>query len=203
MASYSDSFTYSDGQLSTVSSGVWVNRNASIDVVSGQYYENSGSVSNGWSEVNTTTADFTDDHEAQIVASTLNTFDALGPVVRSSASGCYCISVDGTAGSTRRVCRMDGTTKVVVGSVNITPVNGDTLKLRVVGSTITAYVNGSLVDTITDSTYTTGQPGIFYNRGGTGLSRGDTFSASDITSGPSIIRPATIIKSQRATMSGS
>lgn len=185
MATYSDSFTYSDGVLDTVSSSAWTARSGSMDVISNQFREGSG-VSNSYSEVSTGTANFADDHEAEVTVHALGTADFVGPAVRVSASGCYCIRADGANSTGRRIHRMDGTTRTQIGTVNIVPTNGDTLKLRAVGSTITAYVNGSQVDSVTDSTYTTGQPGIYYDRQNAGVSRGDNFSAADIASGLTI-----------------
>ncbi len=40
---------------------------------------------------------------------------------------------------------------------------GDTVKATIVGNVITAYLNGVVVGTATDSTYTTGNPGIGFN----------------------------------------
>ena len=185
MATYSDSFTYSDGALATVSSSKWTARNNSIDVVSNQFNDGAGT-SNSYSEVATTEVDFADDHEAEITVHALGSADYVGPAVRVSASGCYAVRCDGVNAAGRVVVRMDGTTLTNVGTVRVIPVNGDTVKLRAVGSTITVYVNGSLVDTVTDATFTTGQPGIYYHRGNTGVSRGDNFSATDITSGLTI-----------------
>jgi len=61
--------------------------------------------------------------------------------------------------------------------------DGDTVKATIVGSTITAYINGKAVAQGTDSTYKTGSPGIgFYLHGATGVN-GDfgftTFAAVD------------------------
>jgi hypothetical protein len=48
--------------------------------------------------------------------------------------------------------------------------NGDKVKATIVGSTITAYVNGVQVARGDDSTFTTGSPGIgFFHRGGTAV----------------------------------
>jgi hypothetical protein len=40
---------------------------------------------------------------------------------------------------------------------------GDTVKATIVGNVITAYINGVAVGTATDSTYTTGNPGMGFN----------------------------------------
>ena len=64
--------------------------------------------------------------------------------------------------------------------------NGDVAKATISGSTIGVYVNGTLRATITDSTYTTGTPGIGYNYG-CGRTYAnfawENFSASDGQSG--------------------
>jgi hypothetical protein len=49
--------------------------------------------------------------------------------------------------------------------------DGDVIKATIVGSTITGYLNGTQVFQVTDTVYTTGQPGMgsgFYLGGGTG-----------------------------------
>ena len=40
---------------------------------------------------------------------------------------------------------------------------GDVVKATIVGNVITAYLNGIAVGTATDSTYTTGNPGMGFN----------------------------------------
>ena len=51
----------------------------------------------------------------------------------------------------------------VLNMANVTVRNGDVMKATMIGSTITAYKNGSVVLTTTDSTYTSGSPGIGIN----------------------------------------
>ncbi len=43
--------------------------------------------------------------------------------------------------------------------------NGDVITATIVGSTISAYINGNLIVTSTDSTFTSGSPGIGFNYG--------------------------------------
>jgi hypothetical protein len=45
------------------------------------------------------------------------------------------------------------------GSISV-PLDGDVLRAQITGDTITVYKNGSLVATVSDSTYATGQPGM-------------------------------------------
>jgi hypothetical protein len=178
VTTFTDDFNRADGGLGSN----WITRNSVLEIISNQYASSATANPNAYAEVAVATADFTDDHEAQITAAVLGNADFLGPAVRVSVSGCYAIRVDGTNGPTRRIIRMDGTTQTVIGTVNIVPVASDTLTLRAVGSTITAYKNGTQVDSVTDATYTTGQPGIYYDRQNVRASRGDNFSATDVGS---------------------
>jgi hypothetical protein len=55
--------------------------------------------------------------------------------------------------------------------------NGDVVKATIVGSTINAYINGTLIVSGTDATYSTGNPGIGFNYG-----CGSTYDAFGFTS---------------------
>jgi chitodextrinase len=62
--------------------------------------------------------------------------------------------------------------------------DGDVVKATMVGTTITAYINGAQIIQATDSTYTTGSPGMgFYIQGGTAAQESDygftSYTASD------------------------
>jgi len=73
-------------------------------------------------------------------------------------------------------------------------VNGDTLRATIKGSTINVYLNGTLVESATDSTYTSGSPGIgFFLQGttGTNATYGFTSFAADDTGSPA---PPTNVK---------
>jgi hypothetical protein len=65
---------------------------------------------------------------------------------------------------------------------------GDVVKASIIGSEIKVYINDVLVDSVTDSTYSTGNPGMGFNYG-CGLTYGDfgftKFTASEL---PSSIR---------------
>lgn len=59
-------------------------------------------------------------------------------------------------------------------------VNGDVLKMTAVGSLISVFLNGSLIETATDSTYTSGFPGVgAFTTGGTGIN--GNFGISSVT----------------------
>jgi len=61
--------------------------------------------------------------------------------------------------------------------------DGDTVKATIVGNTITAYINGVQVSTITDTVLTTGNPGVgFYSsKGCTGTAHNDDFGFSSFS----------------------
>ena len=66
-------------------------------------------------------------------------------------------------------------------------VNGDVLKATISGSTINVYLNGSLVATATDNTYTSGSPGIgfFLQNASSGFNANFGFSSFSATDGTS------------------
>jgi hypothetical protein len=141
--------------------------------------------SDSYAKVAEATVNFSDDHEAEIRIATRATFDSLGPAVRIIANGCYAISSDGTNNSDRRIAYIkDNSTKIIIGTTNITFVAGDIIKLRVQGSTLTAYKNGVQIDQVSNTAITSGQPGIFYNRGNINTSKGDNFYAVDLNPTP-------------------
>lgn len=74
-----------------------------------------------------------------------------------------CGSSSGSSGvwyHTVYLFREDGTTQTALTSSSTTVNNGDVLRASAVGTTITCSVNGSVVISFTDSTYSSGQPGI-------------------------------------------
>lgn len=182
MATFADDFNRADGALG--SNWATVGTRSQPTIVSNRFAVTSAPSIRA-AAVATSAATFTADHEATITAAVLGSADFLGPAVRVDATNGtgYMIYTDGTNSSNRRVYRFTNAGTTNIGGVNISCTAGDTLTLRAVGSTITAYKNGVLVDTISDATYTSGQPGIFYERGNNGTSRGDDFTATDIGGG--------------------
>ena len=71
---------------------------------------------------------------------------------------------------------------------NVGVVNGDVVQATIVGSTITCYINGAVIFGVTDSTYSSGNPGMgFYLQDGLGppLNYGfSSYTASDGTPTP-------------------
>lgn len=147
--------TGSDGSL------VWASRDNTTGVhaiVSNQYNSGAGS----WSNVpmyNSTMSASQGDQAAEITLVS-NTFSG-GPVVRYSSGTYYYI---GSITSTSLVIYAastgyPGTTLATLTGLTIN--NTSVIKLEAVGSTLTAYVDGSSVGSATDSNYTAGRCGVW------------------------------------------
>jgi hypothetical protein len=182
MASASDDFgAYSDGYLSIVASGIWV------DTVSGQAPKVSSHVAiadpigNNLSGAHYVATSFAGDHEAQITKA--NASDYQGPGVRMA-----------TTGGGRGYSYFDsGSVQKIVAGINTEIAattafaNGDTAAIRAVSSTLTWYKNGSLVNTVTDSAVGAGgAPGFWFH--GT-IASLDDWSATDSFGGAAASRP--------------
>jgi hypothetical protein len=94
--------------------------------------------------------------------------------------------------------------------------DGDVVKATIVGSTITCYINGAVIFSVTDSTYSSGSPGIgFYLQGGSATASNYGFSSLTVSNGTqtptptptgppfATTNPATNIASFSATINGS
>ena len=133
-----------------------------------------------YSIVKTSVALFSANQRASIRYTALNVVDRAGPVVRfntDTQSG-YRINTDGN--SYNFLQRVTGSTATNIGSVPCTLNAGDVVELRAVGSNISWYKNGVLQETVVNSTYSTGQPGLIYDWQNTRTTRLDNFIASDI-----------------------
>jgi hypothetical protein len=70
---------------------------------------------------------------------------------------------------------------ILVHNTGTTLNDGDTIKATVIGNTIKAYINDVEKASVTDSTYTSGQPGIgFFQDGGTTAELAD-FNLTSLT----------------------
>lgn len=116
---------------------------------------------------------FNNDQTTTVTVANAQTTTFLGPCVRLSlvaASG-YCVVDRGTSGGNSTVSKFTtGTRADLCTSTNPDPyVNGDTMTLQVVGTTLTYTHNGSTVAgclAFTDATYASGAPGmIAFNNG--------------------------------------
>jgi hypothetical protein len=179
MATFSDDFNRANGAIGANYDSV----NGGLNVISNQVRgTNNGQLN--LSTVKTSVVDFTNDHEAQITIAAAVGSDLAGPMVRSAgttANGYY-LYCDIFAATNRRLFKVVAGTRTIIGTVNISVTAGDVLKLRAVGTTLTVYKNGTLIDTVLNQTdHTTGQPGMAYEWGNSGGTRIDNFSAADVS----------------------
>jgi hypothetical protein len=198
--SYTDAFTYSDGDLPTVSSGAWaelVNGADTADVnVSGN------KVRSGSSETNSSVAQYTsalstDDHYAEVDVDTLNTpyhNRSYGSSnVRLEDGGTnqlntyyYQITKDSAAAVKGRL------SKIVLGvGTNLQDnaqswTTGDTIKTSADGSTVKGYINGVEKESVTDAAVA----GVLYcglamrtSDGSAGDVELDNWAAADLAAG--------------------
>ncbi|MES2315756.1 MAG: dockerin type I domain-containing protein [Patescibacteria group bacterium] len=106
-----------------------------------------------------------------------------GVIVRASgrqdSRKAYIYSVD-NAGKGKIDKVINGTFSTLVQNLS-TISQGDVMKLQVVGTTLTAYKNGVLQATVTDSNIANGQPGIFIYGAFHQITRLDNWSANNTT----------------------
>ena len=99
--------------------------------------------------------------EITIAALTPGDINSVGPVVRGSAAGTGYLYSPLPSGDPCQIYKVAAGVYTPLGSADITVyVPGDTVRLAVVGTTLTVYHNGAVVNTTTDSTYASGYPGV-------------------------------------------
>jgi hypothetical protein len=147
----SDPFTYSNGALATVSSGVWVNQVSSLDVISNQVTTTTFGLLR-WSTA------FTATHFSQIdvTAQPPVNFSEADVWTRMPTSG-YTGMVGLLANNTSNINLTELALVVSGGYTTLYSVGPQaaptgTLKLESSGSSHSLYLNGSLLTTQTDST---------------------------------------------------
>lgn len=102
---------------------------------------------------------FGNDQYSEMVISTVAAY--IGPGVRLSGTN------SGTQNGYAWLASLGTLYKVVngvytsIGSSITVPSNGNTVKLEVIGTTITCYISGSSVKTVTDATHSTGAAGMY------------------------------------------
>lgn len=164
----SDNFNRANSELvgATMSDGVnvWGSNDSTTGVYSvssNQCYSGAGS----WSNIplyNSSMSVSTTDQAAEIkIVSTAYT---AGPVVRSTrvggTGGFYYIQIGGTSSLTIYYATT-GYPGTVLGVISTTIANGDIVKLEAIGTTLTVYINGASVGSVTDSNLSAGRCGIW------------------------------------------
>lgn len=180
MATYSDSFNRADENLTTP----WAaSVGAGAAIVSNVVKAATGS---GYRISAVTGETFDNDQDAQVTLVAVNTADYAGPCVRMDGSGngyfMSCQFADGRV----YLYRMDAGVQTSLGFISSTPVATDTVKLGVVGTTFTYYLNDVSQGTWSDATHSSGAPGIGFNPGGSNNTTVDDFTAEGLAGGPAI-----------------
>jgi hypothetical protein len=105
---------------------------------------------------------FAADQYAQATLGNVAGFDdaAVGVAVRGSAGGNYYGAYYSSGGNMLYLFKMVGGAWTELAAIYLTPAAGDTLRLEVVGTTLTAKRNGTAALVRTDSSLTSGKPGI-------------------------------------------
>lgn len=115
---------------------------------------------------------FLPDHTSEITVGNLNDGDWPGTCVRlttvSSGQGYVAYYIPEVTAVNLYLLvagSIPGEGAYILNLAGTTLVSGDRLKLGCVGTTLTVYHNGTSIGSVTDTTYTTGQPGPAYEFG--------------------------------------
>ena len=154
----SDDFNRANGALGSN----WASLQAGMSIVGNAAAGNGGGLH---AMAQWTGSTFGADQWAQGTVTYVSGSQYIGPAVRVNATGQgYSVTVDNGAAYVSNQTGF-GTSTVLL-TISGTFASGGVLKLGIVGSLLTAYWNGASIGSVTDTTYTTGQPGIRSYGGG-------------------------------------
>ena len=107
----------------------------------------------------------------------------MGAALRIGTAGGYAISASGGVVTVFRFTLIDGLV-ATLATYSVATAVGDTFWLEVLGTTLSAYKESTLLGTCSDSTYNSGVPGVFFDAfdGGSGYTPGrlDDFAAGNM-----------------------
>lgn len=165
MPTFTDSFTYSNGALATVSGGVWANVLGTVQVASNAVTQTGGPAgSDCIAAYNTTTGSSDNSSEADIstftgVSTNAGDFMGVGVACRvnTAAGGSAYFALRTSNGDIELYSLSAGTFSGILGSSALAVgAAGDHMKIQAVGTAVTVYWGGVSVISITNSTVTTG-----------------------------------------------
>jgi hypothetical protein len=185
----SDSFSYSDGYLVTVSSGLWSD-------VTGNSYVRSHLVGGRYDVVGRArwTDSFNNNQYSEI---TFGNTRPAGPMVRCANSvdtGYYVLAYP--AGGWLRLYKVISGSQTLLGSdpCFVSMSAGDVVRLEASGTTITVKVNGTVAESVTDSDIASGYAGLFTYDSTTGIS---LWSGGNLAGGGGISIPVAMYLNRR------
>lgn len=130
---------------------------------------------------------YTDDQTAAATATTINGFDFTGVAVRMDGSGNGYVAMAHFGDGRFYLYRADAGVLTSLGFRSVSFIANDVIKVGVVGTTFTLYVNDVAQGaTFTDATYSSGVAGIAYDVQGSNASRMDDFEATGAVIGPTV-----------------
>lgn len=113
----------------------------------------------------------------------------IGVVVRCSADidtaadyYAFWVNDDASSNRTSKLVKVVNGTETVLDTRTSAWANGDTISLEVSGTTLSAYKNDTLMFSVTDSSLTTGKPGLLIGGGGS-VPTADNWEGGDVTTG--------------------
>lgn len=137
--------------------------------------------------VATAAAAFTAHQEASFILRALGATQEFGVAVRVAAAARAGYAFVGTTAGSRLI-RVDAGTITMLAGGGPALVAGDTVKLTISGTALTARRNGAVVLTATDSAIASGQPGVYWDNSSQ-TKAADDFLADDVA-GPGGGAPA-------------
>ena len=179
-----DNFNRANGDIGSNYETMAAASGLPLTVFNNQLRGPTSTILSAMSSVSPLTTVFSPDQDAIIRYTAISNFDFAGPAVRINPinSTGYILGLDGVNNQGRRISRMDNGVITNLGAaVAIIPNVGDVFTLRAVGSLISAYRNGILVASASDSTYSTGQPGVYYKKENNNGTQMDNFIAVNVS----------------------
>jgi hypothetical protein len=176
-ATLPETFTNTNGVALTTHNSNWTLLNGDFAINTNAVYSNTAATD---TMAQWTAASFNNNQFSELTITAVTSGGYIGVAVRTqngaqSGYGAYCDS------SEINIIEWNAGTPTEHYSGSSCSVNDD-LRLEISGTTITLKINNSTVTTVTDSTYSSGRPGLVGNNNSTGT-RGDTWNAGSVSAG--------------------
>ncbi|HTL39673.1 MAG TPA: LamG-like jellyroll fold domain-containing protein, partial [Methylomirabilota bacterium] len=170
-------FTAADGSSLTSYDSNWTILGGGININTNAAYGTAVNTSMAqW-----TAGTFNDNQYSQITIAALTASNWIGTAVRTQGSGLNAYIANITSGGNYEIDKIVNGSGTLLASGNTAVQAGDILRLEISGTTLTIKLNGTTLTQTSDSTFSTGRPGIeFY--GNSTSNRGDDWYADSLAS---------------------